>query len=495
MPKIINYLNLKNSQIFSFDNSVNNEANLKNKKIPITARLQYSDILSHSFKIADNLSKQELLVKTELKMYEDIGLDPTKAYQITYIEKNKASDGEILIEAFAIDKSAIIEKYQNTLKTVKHVDYLAIPFLVFETLYTNQILEPKNDIFVYISEDEAFTTSYKDGNYISSKRIKSLNDMVQELNSRNITITASQLQETLTTKGLDKNSYDLLHYDLHEYLEESFSDLFSKIKNLSLHNRNVYHFAQIDRIFLSCDGKFIPSLEDHVQSFVEDAKFETLNFLQTGTVDTLDALTASYTKDKLSTEEHSHNLTLFKKKAAFYKSEVGKFAFLALASALILSIYPAYLYFEIDSKTAENRVLSEQEAIIGKSSKKLKKELKKLKNEIAVLTSEKEQDYKKLKTLQSIANSLVELKSKDTKYTAMFLKINKVLKNYRLSIDKITQKDAHALNLELSSKDSKRDTIALMMKDLLDDGFSSVTSGEITLGDDDMYRSIVTVKR
>jgi len=89
----------------------------------------------------------------------------------------------------------------------------------------------------------------------------------------------------------------------------------------------------------------------------------------------------------------------------------------------------------------------------------------------------------------------LELKSKDTKYTAMFLKINKILKNYQLSIDKITQADAHALNLELSSKNDKRDTIALLMKDLLTVGFSSVTSGKIVLSDDDMYRSIVTVKR
>ena len=76
----------------------------------------------------------------------------------------------------------------------------------------------------------------------------------------------------------------------------------------------------------------------------------------------------------------------------------------------------------------------------------------------------------------------------------MLLKINKILQNYNLSIEKITQADEHALNLELKSKQSKRDTIALLMKDLLNNGFSSVTSGEITLSDD-MYKSTATVKR
>ncbi len=495
MSKTINYINLQNGKTFLYDNSAENEANFKNRKIPIGTRLLYGDIVSHSFKIANNISQQELLVKTELKMYEDIGLDPTKAYQISYIEKSKVSETEVLLEAFAVDKNAITQKYQNTLKSVKHLDFIAISFLVFETLYTNNIVEPKNDIFVYIAKDEAFTASYKDGHYISSKRIKSLNDMVSDLENRKISITLEELRELLSTKGLNKNSYDLLQYDLHEYLVETFESLFSKIKNLSLHNRNVYNFAQIDRLFFSCGGKFIPALEEYVLPYIEDAKILPLNFLETESIDVLDAITASYIKDKLSSSDNSHNMTIFQKKKPFYKSEVGKFAFASIASALVLSIYPTYLYLEINSKEEANTILRDQEAIISKSSKKLKIKLKKLKVEISKVENEKQEDLKKLQTLQNIANSLLELKSKDTKYTSMFLKINKILKNYQLSIDQITQTDDHALNLELSSKRNKRDTIALLMQDLLSVGFSSVTSGEITLSDDETYRSIVTVKR
>ena len=495
MSNIINYINLQNDQTFSYNSSVQNEANFKDKKTPIGTRLPYSDIISHSFKIASNLTKQELLIKTELKMYEDIGLDPTKSYQISYIQKSEVSDSEILIEAFAVDKSAISQKYQNTLKRTKHIDFIAIPFLTYETLYTNNILTDKNDIFVHIAKEEAFTASFKDGHYISSKRIKSLNDMISELESRNISITINELQEILTTKGLDKSNYDLLQYDTHEYLVETFEALFSKIKNLSLHNRNVYNFTQIDRLFLSCCGEFIPSLEEYVQPYIEDAKLLPLNFLQTKDVDSLDAITASYIKDKLSAQEHSYNMTIFHKKDPFYKSEVGKLALVSAASILVMSAYPAYLQFEIGSKDKANSALKEQEAVISRSSKELKTKLKKLKDEITKVENIKQEDFKKLKTLQGVANSLLELKSKDTKYTAMFLKINKILKNYQLSIENITQADSHALNLELSSKQNKRDTIALLMQDLLTVGFSSVTSGEITLSDDDLYRSTIIVKR
>lgn len=495
MSKTINFINLQNGQTFAYDTTVKDELDLKNRKTPIGTRLLYGDIISHSFKIANNLSEQELLIKTELKMYEDIGLDPTKAYQISYIEKSKVSESEILLEAFAVDKSAFAEKYNSSLKSVKHIDFIAISFLAYETLYTNKIIEPKNDIFVYISENEAFTASYKDGHYISSKRIKSLNEMITELESRRITLTIDELQEILSTKGLDQNNYDLLQYDLHEYLVETFEALFSKIKNLSLHNRNIYNFTQIERLFFSCNGKSIPALEAHAHSYIEDAQLLPLNFFETEGIDSLDAIAASYIKDKLSKNDNSHNLTYYKKKEAFYKSELGKLALVSAATVLILSIYPAYLYLETGKKEEENALLRDQEAIISKSSRKLKTKLKKLNSEIKTVKDEKQEDLKKLQTLQSIANTLLKLKSKDTQYTAMLLKINKILQNYQLSIDQITQEDDHALNLELSSKQNRRDTIALLMKDLLNVGFSSVTSGEIILSDDEVYKSIVTVKR
>ncbi len=495
MPKIINYINLQNSQTFSFDKLVNDKASFKNRKTPVGARFLYGDIISHSFKIADNLSKQELLVKIELKMYEDIGLDPTKTYQISYIQKEVALNSEILLEAFAVDKDAVSNKYQNYVKKSKYIDFIAIPFLVFQTLYTNKTLEPKNDIFIYISYDEAFTTSYKDGNYISSKRIKTIDDMVHDLGSRNITISSEELYEIITTKGLKKSSYELLQYELYEYLVETFETLFSKIKNLSLHNRNVYSFTQIDRVFFTCNQKNVPHLQEQVQSYVENAEFKTLNFLQTKTVNVLDAISSSYIKDKLSQNDHDHNVTLFKPKAPFYKSEVGKFTFATVASALILSIYPIYLQLEISSKKQENEILIDKELQISKTSKKFQLKLKKIKTQISQYNQKKEIDQKKLQNLQSIANSLLLLKSKDTKYTDMILKINKILGRYHLSIDKITQTDTHALNLELSSKKDKRDTIALFMKDLLNNGFSSAISSEITLKDDDIYKSIVTVKR
>ncbi len=484
MIESINYINLQNDKNFSY-----------NKKIPIGGRLLYGDIIAHSFKIASNFSHQELLLKSELKMYEDIGLDATKAHKISYIKKSEISESEILLEAFAIDKEAISKKYANTLKFVKHIDFLAIPFLAFETLYTNKVLQAKNDIFIYIEKDEAFVCFYKNGEYISSKRVKSLNEMLRDLESRNITLDYEELQKIISVKGVNKSNYELLEYDIFEYFEETFDELFTKIKNLSLHNRNVYNFTKIDRVFFTCGKDEVVGLQENVQDYLGGGEFLKLNFFESKGALVLDAICASYIKDKLTKQENKHNLTIYLKKDPFYKSEVGKFALVAVASVVMATLYPLYLQDKIWAKQIDNEVLTQKEKAISKSTKKYQKVLKKLKANRATVLAKEQKTFKDLKTLQGIANSLLDLKSKDTQYTTMLLKINKVLKNYNLLIDKITQVDANALNLELSSKDTKRDTIALLMKDLIDKGFSSVTSGEIALGNDNMYKSIVRVKR
>ena len=480
---MINYLNLQN-----------NNANFKNRKDPVGARLLYGDVISHSLKISNNLSHKELLLKIELKMYQDIGLDPTKEYKITYVQKDVELENQMLIEAFAIDKNLILEKYQKHLKFTKHIDFLALPFLSFETLYTNKILMPKNDIFIYISRDEAFTTSFQDGRYISSKRLNPLVKMVEDLNARDIVLTCEELEVIISQKGLDKSKYDLLEQELYEYLFETFGELFSKIKNLSLHHRNVYNFSQIDRIFISSSGKPIELINPLIENYIEDAKVLTLNFLKSETLDVLDAISQSYIKDKISQNDNRHNLTIFEKKAPFHKSEVGKFTFVVAASIILSCIYPIYLNEKIGAKTIENEALKIREQSISKSSKKLKVEFKALKSKLALLKSKQQEDLKKLQKLQSIADTLLSLQSKDTQYTAMFLEINRALKAHKLSIDKITQSDAHVLDLELFSQENRRDSIALFMKDLLNAGFNSVISGEIT-SSDDRYKSIITVKR
>lgn len=496
MAKNINFINITNGTIFGFENDLFGEP-IKKKKTPFVSRFTYQDLVSHSFKLNTKQTKEEILFQTELKMYEDAGVDPAKENLFAYVKKNEISDIETLYEGFSVDTGSIKQKYQEGLKKHKSIDFMAIPFLTYEVLYETKLLDIKNDIFVYIDTHEAFTASYKDGRYISSKKLKSIAEMVTDLGHKNIHVTEEELSTMITQKGLVRESYELLQYEIYEYLQEMFVDLFTKIKNLSLHNRNVYRFEKTDRIFVCCSGGFVPQLESEVENIVQDAQILPYNFLpeKPEEINPLDAVATRYIAYKLSQNDQLHNLTIYPKRVSFLKQEVGKFSLVAAASIMLCAAYPVYQQYEISILSQENTVLKSNEQRISHNAKKIEQALKNIKNEISAVETEKENVFTELQTLRSIADALLALQSQDTKYTTMLLKINDVLKQYNLSVEAITHADKQALNLELTSNENKRDTIALMMKDLLQIGFDSVTSNEITVDENEIYKSIVTVKR
>jgi len=454
MKKAINFIDLHHEKHFSFSDGNCNALELKNKKHTIGARLNFNDIITHNFKLDKQLSPQELLVTSELKMYDEIGLDASKVHKISY-ETKKASAGELkLVESFAIDKLAIEEKYQKSFSLVKHIDFLAIPFLVFETLYKNDILTKKNDLFIMIGEEEAFYTFYKEGEYVTSKKTLSLSDMVKELENLNILTDVDKLKALLLQKGLSKENYDLHEYDVYDYIQKTFENFFSKTHNIAIHNRNVYGFTQVDRIFFSLDNQLIPGIEELASTLFVDAT----------------------------------------KKAPFYKSEIGKLALTACASLMIISSYPVYQQYQIDSIEEENIVLKEQLTLLTKTSKKLKSRQKKIDTEIKTAKKQQKKINDDFHKLQNVANSLLALKSKDSKYTPMFLTINNLLKKYKLSVENVKQVDKGAMDFEIYSIENKRDTIAKFMSALLSEGYTSVTSNEIKLSSQ-IYKSIITVKR
>ena len=54
------------------------------------------------------------------------------------------------LEELLIKIEKISKFLSNVVKKTKHIDFLALPFLSFSTLYKNKIIAPKNDIFIFL---------------------------------------------------------------------------------------------------------------------------------------------------------------------------------------------------------------------------------------------------------------------------------------------------------------------------------------------------------
>ncbi len=495
--KNINFINLASATAFL----LNAKGEITPAKIGVrnalsVARLAYNDIITHSFKL-DKIYKsaQELTLAVEMKMYEDLALDLQKEYKIFYIKKSTEVEDILLIEAFAYDKNALLEKYADAFKKIKHLDFIAHPALTFSAIYMHDEVPKANDAFIYISDDEAFLTFYKEGGYVSSKKLKSLNEMCQELDTKGVRVSLDELKETLRTKGVCKENYTLFEYNLYEYIHDAFDRIFSTIKNLALHNRNIYNFSQLDHVYLKLSDGIIPDLPLLAATYLESTQILPLNlYKEQSDYDFLDLLTAHYVQNLEEQEAAAENLTFYKQKVPFYKTQTGKFAIAAVVSLLLASLYPAWQQYEIYGLSQENGQLQSHLDELRQKSRRLEKKYTSVKKEIKHYAKAQNEVIQKFSRLRKIADTLLSLKSTDEQYTSMLLTINTLLHKYGLTVNKVTQSGEKSLDLEIYSKQNKRDTIALFMKDLLTQGFSKVSSNEIIRNDDD-YKSIVTVKR
>ena len=86
------------------------------------------------------------------------------------------------------------------------------------------------------------------------------------------------------------------------------------------------------------------------------------------------------------------------------------------------------------------------------------------------------------------------MKPQNQKYTALLIEVNSLLKKYRLSVTKIEQYGEKDIIVDIVAKNRYADSISKFIKDLLDRGYSFVSTNEIKLNDD-IYISSVKIAK
>jgi len=467
----------------------------KNTQMKTASRVLYNDIIIHSFKVNVGISDAELKTLVEIKMYEEAGLDLQKKYSMVYIKKELEFSDTVLVEAFAIEQSKTKTTLQEVLKHEKYIDFLALPFLAFSTLYSHKLLAPKNDLFVHIASNEAFLALYKDGHYISTKSILNFEDMIKRLKREEIELSVESLGKLLVEKGLDAASYNDENSHIFTALQTLFSEIFTKINDIVMHNRNIFGFDTIDRIFMNTNHGRIKGLRAFLLSFgytdteVQDFKL----FKNCACENLLACITASYAFDQINAQ-YPDNITFFMRPPAFFKTEFGKLSLVTGACLLIASLYPAYLSFDLYRLKDEQVALSAQNEAIKKASAQLNAELTKIKNEVKSAHFIKEEQVKALENIAISVDELSLIKLSPKTYVDFMVDVNLLLKQYGLMVRSIEQKGANKMLIEVVANEAQRDTIAKFMEALIAKGFLGVTTDEVR-SDKMLYISKIEIAR
>ncbi|WP_458701606.1 hypothetical protein ACKGJI_05655 [Sulfurospirillum sp. 1307] len=467
-----------------------------NKKAFISSSIKYDHLILHSFKVPITTSDEELSNLVEIRIYEDTGLDLQKKYKISYIKKELDYEENFLVEAYAIEVDKVSEYLSGVLKKTKHIDFLALPFLSYSTLYKNKIIAAKNDIFVYLGEEEAFLSIYKDGRYLSSKGVVNIDKIAQNINNAGYDISSKELLEILSSKGLDPTLYERGESILYNQIEAEFTNIFTKVNDIVIYNRSVFGFEKIDRIFLSTNNGRIKGLKEFIQNFgFSEVELHDFNlFNDKFESNFLNRIIASYVYDKAVANDNSQNVTLFPREDPFYKKTSGKLLIFALSILVLTASYVFSLYYEVKNLQVQKMELEKQYNEMQNIKSKYAEDINKAKNELKDIVSEdKNLDNKLANIKDSISSFETLLKTKDS-YSNFVIEVNKLLKKYNLATTNITILDANQMQIEIVANYSKRDNIAKFMKELITRGFIGVRTDEIK-SDKDIYLSKIEIKR
>ena len=479
--------------IFYDGKSFNNKFD---KKSFIGSRVSYNDVILHSFKVSKTTSDDELKIDVEIKMYDDAGLDLQKRYKIAYIKKELDFEDNFLVEAFAIEIDSVKENLSSVLSRTKHIDFLALPFLSFTTLYKNKIIEKKSDLFIYIDEHEAFLSLYKNGEYLFTKSLINLTEMIKKLAAAGIDMTIDELKEHLFTKGLNSSMYERGETTLFNELESLFLAMFTKVNDIVIYNRSIFGFEKIDRIFLSMQNRRIKGVREFIYNFgmneVEVRDFNLFRDKEGGNF--FEKIVTSYIYDKIEERDFRHNLTLFQKEPAFYKKESGKV--IIAASCIVLSslLYIGFIQYENMELEKQKKILQERYDIVKKTQARYKKEIANIKNELKNILKKREEIKKRIQNIEATIDRLQSIRDAKSSYSSFIFDVNRLLKKYTLSTTMISMDSKDKMTIEIIAKQNRRDNIAKFMKDLMDSGFVGITTDEIK-SNKDTYISTIEIKR
>jgi hypothetical protein len=466
------YLNKDN--ILVYENDKIDIKEIKKDSGFIGSTVKFSDLITYSFKLPKSYSAQDLKIESEIKFYEEAGLDMSKKYQVIYINREISQEDSILIEAIAVEEEHIKKVFKERLEKVKYLDYLTPQFLVFKEFYSLTDTKPKKDAFVYLDNETSFVAIYKEGEYLYSKSLNSLNPLLKNLGT-----SYEDFIDLVENKGLDKESYEEDKIEKSELIDRYFSEFFMKINNILMYGRSVFYLDGIDRIYF-----YTPFNIKNIESFndfwsLSGVEFKKLVINEDIKANQVDLLALHYMRN--IPDVNQYNFRVFNRPPPIYKTEVGKYSIFML---LIISIFGGDYYYRTTIENGLNSDISKLKSILSKKEAKAKQEQLKLK------TLEKQyNDTLKVQTgvkdkIKFFSESVdfVNKTIKTSKVSDDFIVLSKLLKNNNLQTLSIDRNESE-LSVIVYTSENNRKNIGKFMNDVLKSGFNSVNTKEIVLKD------------
>lgn len=451
-PTTEKYYTYENGKLFA-----GQQSSFKQKQTISFIPLQ--DLLSESIEISSSLPQKDVADMLEMRLFEELSLEPTLDYKICYTQAKDGSQtqGKSKYEVFVGSYPAIEQRFTPALRDDGYIDFVFPAQSVIKSLFTNNFLRDDATYgFVHIHEGGAFVAVYIDGEYAYSKPLKSslkgMSDRFSEL-----------LRERVEYDNFIKAMLHLPHRNIKESNSEAFrvviEEFFIAISNVLMHAKRIKSIEKYDAIFISTDKGNIADISniavDYFETPIKDFDFN-IGIKTEEYVDMITKLTLfSYINQNPYFD--TLNFSIFKRPPALLKRDSGKFLIAAAIGFVIAFAMPIYSiavagYFSSKSASAAQELKKLNAARIEAEGKMAAEE----KNRKSLLLNAKE-EQKKYETYKGLLENLAKSKETSATATSKVVSISKKAVESNIRLNRL-EVNKTAMLVECKTDDARKIT-------------------------------------
>ncbi len=450
------------------------------------------EIRSHTFKIPAGSDESKLDTLVEITMFEEGGLDLQKEYVIAYVRHTLDFDSSWLIEAFAVERERLKERFGKIASRTGHLDVLAVPFTVYEALYAFDKADDRAiDLFLHLSEEASFAVLCKEGKYIAHRNLPSLASLAAKAN-----VSVEVVREALRERGLESERYGADERLLIETLQEAFLKIVERVAQTVNHKRGIFGIKKVDSLLLDFGQSLIPGLWELFDGYgFEESRKGAMSCCE-GLDPAMQhrGLEALYMLAVKEGKIDGVNLTIFEKRPGFLQTHTGRFVSILAAGALLTVGYAVFKERELATLEERYLQLDGELSTLRQKAAALRKAVSKERGGLEEARRRLDESREKIMAFDETADAALLIEESKIRRRRMVRDVDRALARYALAATSMEQNGSKRMEVEILSDYGRRDRIAKFIKALIEMGYRSVETEAIRL-DERLYSSRVEIVR
>lgn len=374
-----------------------------NKSSFFISYIQAREIISSTIDISRNIPDSDLKDAIEIKVYDELALDSSIEYAISYLETESKDSKNRTFNVFIIDINLMASKLGLIKEKTKYIDFVTTaPFLV-KSLYLKNFIEPEGThCFVYFQKTDAFLAIYKGGEYLYSK---SLHYSLKEINEKFCELIGERVDEEDFYKILTNEGLRSTRSNYQQSLMQLFGEIFLYINDVLVFAKRSYGIDFIDKIYIGSEIGTFSGIEEYGKSYLGLESYE-FNFSiainsKEWYIDQIHILMMLSAQIYMESPDESLNFSIYKRPPPLKHRPAGKLLGVIAASVLIGLAFPIY---QLSYNAYLSVILAQQTSEYNEIFKKTSQ----IRQELATLKAEKE----KVDTLVLAETSKLDFRKK-----------------------------------------------------------------------------------